>query len=82
MQKMSLSQWGNSKRALSTLPKLNRHKRFLPRVPVIGNMGYGKTHVETLSLIYPKKDSTKHLKLRRESKTAELHYPFDIFDCY
>lgn len=67
---MSISQWGNSKRALLTLPKLNQHERFLPRVPIIGNMEHSKTHGEILLLMYSKKDSTKHLKLRRESKMA------------
>lgn len=52
---MSISQWGNSKRVLSTLPKLNQHKSFLPRVPIIGNMGQSKSHGEILSLMYSKK---------------------------
>lgn len=61
----------NTKWSLSILPKLNQHKKFLPKVPIISNMGHS-SHLEsyaTYDELYVKKNQYI-LTLRRESKLA------------
>ena len=76
MQKANISQWGNIKRSLSTLSKLNQNKKFLPKVPITSNMGHSKSHLESCVVYdvhYAKKQNTIGqyiLKLKRESKSA------------